>query len=155
MLISAGRRCKISTRVTNVPSGSSVSFGRDQGTHGPLHHAEESVGRYGRDERGSAPPGSVRPSWDVDIVTEDEVQREEAGSVGRRRPGPTCVQRMVSSRQESGFLAEMEMFASLRVAMLSPGLLHHSYVGDRVITCPGPKQGEQERARPPWRREMT
>lgn len=123
MLISAGRRYKISTRVTNVPSGSSVSFGRDQGTHGPLHPAEESVGRYSREERGSAPPGSVRPSWDVDIVTEDEVQREEAGSVGRRRPGPTYVQRMVSSRQESGFLAEMEMFASLRVAMLSPGLL--------------------------------
>lgn len=34
-------------------------------------------------------------------------------------------------------------------------VMHHSYVGDRVITCPGPKQGEQERARPPWRREMT
>lgn len=100
-----------------------MSFGRDQGTHGPLHQAEESVGRYGREERGSAPPGSVRPSWDVDIVTEDEVQQEEAGSVGRGRPGPTHVQRVVSSRQESGFLAEMEMFASLRMAMLSPGLL--------------------------------
>lgn len=43
MLISAGRRCKISTWVTNVPSGSSVSFGRDQGTHGSLRIMQKKV----------------------------------------------------------------------------------------------------------------
>lgn len=52
------------------------------------------------------------------------MNRSSAGGgwLGRGKQGPTHVQRKVSSQQESGFLAKIEMFASLWMAMPSLGL---------------------------------
>lgn len=122
MLISAGRRYKISKWVTNVPSGSSVSFGRDQGTHGSLCIRQKKVW----DDMAGRREGQLHRGVSDHVLQRVKFSGRKLGRWGEGGwglQGPTYVQTMVSSRQEPGFLAEIEMFASLQVAMLSPGLL--------------------------------
>lgn len=126
MLISAGRHCKINTWVTNVPSGSSVSFGRDQGTHGSLCIMQKKVWddmagrREGQLHRGVSDPAGM---WTC--VTEDEQKfsRRKLGRWGEGGRGlPMYKEWLVHNRSQTSW-QKIEMFASLRMTILSPGLL--------------------------------